>query len=109
MSDQRRTHPDFARFSLDIERGDEGESSAPPPVSRIRPGSRATSSRASSSRSMRYPSIGYNGVAQHQSLTEGGIQIIQDSFDDEEVGFCSLILFAEYFGHVVSCLCWVTS
>lgn len=75
---------DYARFSLEIERGEEEPSYSV--SNRRRPGSRATSSRASSSNSIRYQPKGYshhhnNATAAHS----GGIQIIQDGFEDDQV------------------------
>lgn len=76
---------DYSRFSLDIERGDESEESVPL-SNRIRPGSRATSSRASSGMSAMRPRhvTQFNSLSQHVN-TSGGIQIIPDGFDDEDV------------------------
>ena len=73
-----------AGFSLEIERGEEEPSYSGAHVSnRIRPGSRATSSRASSTTSVRYRSGNYH---HNPTSTGGSIQILQDGFDDDQVG-----------------------
>ena len=92
MSNRNENYQEeYSRFSLDIERGDEEDVVVNHSVqNRVRPGSRATSSRASSGlRSSRYQNnnlnFNVNTHVQHQGNANGGIQIIKDGFDDEDV------------------------
>lgn len=80
---RKQKSDNLAGFSLEIERGEEEPSYSGAHVSsRIRPGSRATSSRASSTTSVRYRSGNYH---HNPTSTGGGIQILQDGFDDDQV------------------------
>lgn len=69
-------------MSLDIEWGEleSEDSSVNASASRLRPGSRAVSSRASSSRSLQSSTDYYQPWKQ-----KNNIQIIPDGFDDEDV------------------------